>query len=231
MLKLNCKYCGVEMSEKEKFCPKCGRYLEENDQKKDPNKRKKIVSIIMAAIAVVFIVGIFGISYSPQGNRTTKEIISKVKKVEETKSAHTLKVKPDEFKEKFNSSNHAKAMKLEIGNIKIEELENINSFRYAFTENLEMLAYVDKNNFVKNINIVCIPNKEDNPKLVGAMGVLIDMFSPELSNDEKVKVLEDLGFAKDKNIYQANNKTVRGDIQYIFRYDSEYGFIFSVIAI
>ena len=63
------------------------------------------------------------------------------------------------------------------------------------------------------------------------MGVLIDMFSPELSNDEKLKVLEELGFAKDKNIYQANNKTIKGNVQYSFRYDANYGFIFSVIAI
>ena len=54
---------------------------------------------------------------------------------------------------------------------------------------------------------------------------------PELSNDEKLKVLEELGFAKDKNIYQANNKTIKGNVQYSFRYDANYGFIFSVIAI
>ena len=122
-------------------------------------------------------------------------------------------------------------MNLEIKAISIEQMENVNSFRYAFTENLELFAYVDKNDFIKNINIVCVPNKNDNPKLVGAMGVLIDMFSPELSNDEKLKVLEELGFAKDKNIYQANNKTIKGNVQYSFRYDANYGFIFSVIAI
>ena len=219
------------MTKKDKFCPKCGRYLEENDKKTDPGKRKKFISIVMAVVAVVFIVGVFGISFSPQNSKVANEIVSKVKKVEETKSAHTLKLKPEEFKDKFNGSNHAKAMNLEIKNIKVEELENVNSFRYAFTENLEMFSYVDKNNYIRNINIVCIPNKNDNPKLVGTMGVLIDMFSPDLSNDDKVKVLEELGFSKDKNIYQANNKTVKGDIQYSFRYDAEYGFVFSVIAI
>ena len=48
---------------------------------------------------------------------------------------------------------------------------------------------------------------------------------------EKLKVLEELGFTKDKNIYQANNKTIKGNVQYSFRYDANYGFIFSVIAI
>ena len=228
---MNCKYCGGEMKKAEKFCGSCGRYIEENDKPADPAKRKKIISVIMAVVAVVFIVGVFGISFSPQSNQVTSEVVSKVKKVEETKSAHTLKIKTNDFKDKFNGSNHAKAMNLEIKAISIEQMENVNSFRYAFTENLELFAYVDKNDFIKNINIVCVPNKNDNPKLVGAMGVLIDMFSPELSNDEKLKVLEELGFAKDKNIYQANNKTIKGNVQYSFRYDANYGFIFSVIAI
>ena len=219
------------MKKAEKFCSSCGRYIEENDKPADPAKRKKIISVIMAVVAVVFIVGVFGISFSPQSNQVTSEVVSKVKKVEETKSAHTLKIKTNDFKDKFNGSNHAKAMNLEIKDISIEQMENVNSFRYAFTENLELFAYVDKNDFIKNINIVCVPNKNDNPKLVGAMGVLIDMFSPELSNDEKLKVLEELGFAKDKNIYQANNKTIKGNVQYSFRYDANYGFIFSVIAI
>ena len=219
------------MKKAEKFCSSCGRYIEENDKPVDPAKRKKIISVIMAVVAVVFIVGVFGISFSPQSNQVTREVVSKVKKVEETKSAHTLKIKTNDFKDKFNGSNHAKAMNLEIKAISIEQMENVNSFRYAFTENLELFAYVDKNDFIKNINIVCVPNKNDNPKLVGAMGVLIDMFSPELSNDEKLKVLEELGFAKDKNIYQANNKTIKGNVQYSFRYDANYGFIFSVIAI
>lgn len=183
----------------------------------------------MAVVAVVFIVGLFGISFSPQSNQVTSEVVSKVKKVEETKSAHTLKIKTNDFKDKFNGSNHAKAMNLEIKAISIEQMENVNSFRYAFTENLELFAYVDKNDFIKNINIVCVPNKNDNPKLVGAMGVLIDMFSPELSNDEKLKVLEELGFAKDKNIYQANNKTIKGNVQYSFRYDANYG-LFSLLS-
>lgn len=219
------------MKKAEKFCSSCGRYIEENDKPADPAKRKKIISVIMAVVAVVFIVGVFGISFSPQSNQVTSEVVSKVKKVEETKSAHTLKIKTNDFKDKFNGSNHAKAMNLEIKAISIEQMENVNSFRYAFTENLELFAYVDKNDFIKNINIVCVPNKNDNPKLVGAMGVLIDMFSPELSNDEKLKVLEELGFAKDKNIYQANNKTIKWNVQYSFRYDANYGFIFSVIAI
>ena len=99
---MNCKYCGEEMTKKDKFCPKCGRYLEENDKKTDPGKRKKIISIVMAVVAVVFIVGVFGISFSPQNSKVANEIVSKVKKVEETKSAHTLKLKPEEFKDKFS---------------------------------------------------------------------------------------------------------------------------------
>ena len=64
---MKCKYCNADVSPAEKLCPKCHHSVNETNPK-NKSRKKKYLTIGIAAIAVIFITTTVGRTLQSQQN-------------------------------------------------------------------------------------------------------------------------------------------------------------------
>lgn len=223
---MNCKYCNTELTKNEKICPCCGRYLNNDIPKPAYRKRSMWLGLGIIIIAIIFILTTFG------GNLLTQKATNEnlEKQVAATTGNH-LGMTFDKFKNSFNDNEYTKKIGLNIGNVEMVKSNGDSSFQYVFNDKLLINGVVGKYDYkLLEIRIIGQPSnaEDDIIKLVTAMGVLIDLFSPDIPMNKRGEILNELGFNQDADLYKASNTAIRGDKKYNLKFVDQVGFIFSV---
>lgn len=217
--KMKCKYCDYDLPEDAYLCSNCGRILKEKQEKKPIKKRSYIIAGIIA-IAIIFICGMLGMNFQSSLTPDNKQM----------QSSTDLGMSYIQFKNKFNDNDYAKKIDVSIGSVE-KKTGTDDTYSYAFSEKLLLIEKVNsQNNKLRQIIIIGQPSQsqDDNVKLVGSMGIVIDTFSADLSVNERKNILRDLGFNEQmKDLKTINQQTIRGNIKYSFQYKENFGFIFS----
>lgn len=226
---MKCKYCQAEVAPKSKICCNCGRFIgEETDEliAKRNSKRKLFIGIGIVLIAAVFILTTFGMSYFQQ--RATNEQLEKQVAVT---SANNLGMTLEELEKSFNHNEFANRAQLKINAPQLIKGEKNTQFQNIFTEKLALNGIIGKlDHKLLALQLIAIPSnvKDDQVRMVTTMGILIDTFSPDVPKQERSKILQELGFDKDTDLYKANNVAVRGNVRYSFKFVENTGFVFWV---
>ncbi|WIW71867.1 hypothetical protein [Anaerosinus gibii] len=216
---MKCKYCDYQVPENAHLCANCGRILAEKKEKKPVKKRSYIIFIIIA-VAVIFICGMLAMNFqsSMNGNHSTHP-------------SNDLGISYIQFKNQFNDNDYAEKINLSIGTVE-KKTGSEDTYHYALSDKLLLIEKVNsQSNHLRQITLIGQPSsiQEDNVKLIGAMGIIIDTFSSDLSINDRKEILRDLGFNETvKDLKSINAETIRGNIKYGFKYKENLGFIFSV---
>lgn len=217
---MKCNYCDYDsLPENSHLCTNCGRILIEKEEKKPVKKRKHIIFIIIA-IAVIFICGMFAMNFqsSMNGNHSTHP-------------SNDLGISYIQFKNQFNDNDYSKKINLSIGTVE-KKAGSEDTYYYAFSDKLLLIEKINsQSNHLRQITLIGQPSsiQDDNIKLIGAMGIIIDNFSSDLSVNDRKEILHDLGFNETvKDLKTIDTETIRGNIKYSFKYKDNFGFIFSV---
>lgn len=222
---MKCKYCEAEIPDKEKICRYCGRFLSEETVEDPAKKRRRrlLFALGAAGIVIAFVLTTFGMMMSNQ-QRTNEHLAQQVA----VSSANNLNMTFDAFKENFNQNDAARQSKFNISAVALNKSENDARFHYAATDKLVLNGLVGKlDHKLLEIQMLGVPGntREDQRRFVAMIGVLIDLFSPELYDDEKLAVLKELGFNKETDLTKADNTVVRGNVKYTFKFIKDTGFI------
>lgn len=228
---MHCKYCQAQLPENTKTCPVCGRYLgnEFKDTAKKLRKKQLWIGLGIIAIAGIFVLTTFGGNFLSQKN-TNQIIEQQVSKV----SANNLGMTFKEFQSIFNNSSYTSKIGLKLNDAEFIKGNNENSFQYPLSNHLLIAGLLGKyDNNILEIRLIAQPSneKEDNIRFITTLGVIIDTFSPDVPANERSKILNELGFNKDTDIYKADTMSVRGNIKYRFKFVDKIGFMFSVTNI
>lgn len=224
---MQCKYCEAEVAPKTKICPRCGRFIgEETDEAKKKRRRALWIALGIVGVALVFVLTTFGGNYLSQ-QMTHENLLRQISAA----SPSNLGVTFQQFKEAFDSNPYAKKHGLAIGDAALVKGEKTATAQARFSDRLALNALVGRiDNKVIELQLISAPSREqaDLVKFVTAMGVLIDTFSPDVPVAERGKILQALGFDKETDIYKADRQTVRGNVQYRFKFVDKVGFVFGV---
>lgn len=126
----------------------------------------------------------------------------------------------EEFRERFNKKSAELARQL---NMQIREHTEVginNEFGYEFNENLILKGKVGDNENVKEIVVTADPkNQDESFQTIVCIGLIISVFNPELNQDERSAVFNDLKMYVENSTANMNEKTSRGNIQYSVQTD------------
>jgi len=225
---MKCKYCNANLAESVHTCSYCGRFLgdAETVAKATAKKRKIWIGAGIIAIAIIFILTTFGGNLLSQ--KTTNETL---KQQLSTKSANSLGMTLEKFKEKYNNNDYAKKTGIIIEKPQIKTGTSENTFEYFLSNKLLITGVISKyDNKLMQLSVIGQPSdsKDDDMRLIAAMGVIIDTYSSDVPVNQRVEILKELGFNNDTDIYKANNTATRGNIKYTFKFLDKIGFVFSV---
>lgn len=228
---MRCKYCNANLPENVQTCNYCGRFLgdAESLRKTTAKKRKIWIGIGIVAIAIIFILTTFGGNLLSQ--KTTNETLTQQLS---TKSANTLGMTLEKFREKYNNNDYTKKIGITIEKPQIKTGNSENTFEYQLSNKLLIIGVINKyDNKLMKISVIGEPSnsKEDDMKLIGAMGIIIDTYSPDVPVNQRVEILKELGFNNETDIYKANGTAIRGNVKYTFRFIDKTGFVFSVMNV
>lgn len=88
-------------------------------------------------------------------------------------------------------------------------------FQYQFTDNLEISAQVNANNFVNEVVITAEPkNTDDSFQAINSFGLVVATLNPELNQEERGEILRELQMLEGKMSEDSNASTVSGRITY-----------------
>lgn len=225
---MKCKYCNANLTENTQTCSYCGRFLGdiESIAKAAAKKRKIWIGTGIIAIAIIFILTTFGGSLLSQ-KATNETLTQKLS----TKSVNSLGMTLEKFKEKYNNNDYTQKAGITIEQPQIKTGTSENTFEYFLSNKLLITGVISKyDNKLIQVSVIGEPSdsKEDNMRLIAAMGVIIDTYSPDVPVNQRVEILKELGFNNDTDIYKANNTATRGNIKYTFKFIDKTGFVFSV---
>jgi len=225
---MKCKYCNANLAESVQTCSYCGRFLgdAESVAKAAAKKRKIWIGSGIIAIAIIFILTTFGGNLLSQKatNETLNQQLS-------TKPSNSLGMTLEKFREKYNNNDYTKKTGITIEKPQIKTGASENTFEYFLSNKLLITGVISKyDNKLMQISVIGEPSdsKDDDMRLVAAMGVIIDTYSPDVPINQRVEILKELGFNNDTDIYKANNSSIRGNIKYTFKFIDKTGFVFSV---
>ena len=123
----------------------------------------------------------------------------------------------EEFREKFNLKSEELAHQLQM---KISEPLN-GDFKHEFNPHLILSGKVGEKN-ISEIEIFAAPeNQDESFQAIVCIGLIISIFNPELSQDERSEVFNDLKMYVDNATANMNEKTVRGNVEYSVRTDED----------
>ena len=129
-------------------------------------------------------------------------------------------VTPEEFREKFNLKSEELAHQLQMKISAPLEVSD-GGFKYEFTPHLILSGKVGTEN-ISEVEIFTNPeNQDESFQAIVCIGLVISVFSPELSQDERSEVFNDLKMYVDNAAPNMDEKTVRGKIQYSVRTDKD----------
>lgn len=224
---MKCKYCEAEITKSEKICHNCGRFLGKEEAETAVESRRKLWIILgVIAIAAVFVLTTFWSSFFQQ--KATNEHLEKQVAVT---SANNLGMNFEKFKDAFNQNEYAEKAKLKIGEPELLKGDKNTQFQQLFTEKLALSGVIGKiDHKLLALQLIAIPSsvKDDHIRMITAMGILIDMFSPDVPEEERGEILKELGFSKDADLYKADNTATRGNVLYRFKFVENTGFVFLV---
>ena len=124
----------------------------------------------------------------------------------------------EEFREKFNSQSEELARQVQM---KIDRPFEVTDkkFSHKFTSNLILSGKIGDEN-ISEIEIFADPqNQDESFQSIVCIGLIISIFSPELDQDERSEIFNELKMFVDKSTANMNEKTVRGKIQYSLHTD------------
>lgn len=225
---MNCKYCEAPLSKKGKICHRCGRFLGEETpvEKSDHTKRNIWIVFCMATIAAIFVLTTFGGNFMQQkaaDEHLTKQV--------EVASANSLGISFEKLKTAYDDNPYAKKVGISLRDVEIVKGEKEDTFRYASNDKLLFTGVISKyDHKLMEFRIVELPSQsqQDLLKWVTAMGIAIDTFSPEVPENERKGILQELGFYQDADLSKADRTAVRGDKKYRFNFIGQVGYVFSV---
>lgn len=227
---MKCKYCEVEIAPKEKICHHCGRYLveEKTEDEVTKKKRKRNMWIAVGSFGIVlaFVLTTFGGMMLTQ-KHTNENLQHQVA----VSSANNLDMTFDQFKANFNQNDAAMQAKLNMGDIELTKGANDATFQYVASDKLVINGLVGKiDHKLLEVQMLGVPGstKDEQRRFILTIGALIDLFSPELYEDERGTILKELGFDKNADLSKANNTVVRGNVKYTFRLVKDVGFVLSI---
>lgn len=143
----------------------------------------------------------------------------------------TIGMTPEEFKEAFNAAAKEFDSNFRIGNITVEDGPVQDTFTVHLTDHLAIVGSVNKAD--GSVRDVLIMGQGDGSLSSGldimvAMGILIAATNPELTPEERGKVLEDLGLFDDTvDLTDHTASTIRNGIQYTLTASDMIGIVFS----
>ena len=126
----------------------------------------------------------------------------------------------EDFRERFNFKSEELARQLKM---KIQTPLEVSdgNFKYEFTPHLILSGKVGAEN-ISEIEIFADPaNQDESFQTIVCIGLMISVFNPELDQDERSEVFNDLKMYVDKSTANMNEKTTRGKIEYSVRTDSD----------
>lgn len=133
----------------------------------------------------------------------------------------TIGLKPNEFKDKWNSSATSLNMSdFKISKINVENGPAQDTFRYQFNDSHGLLGTVNKaDGSIRDVMIIAAGQGLSNPKtasnVILSWGLLIHTTNQDLSASERGNILRDVGAMGDNaNLAEADKSTVRGNVKY-----------------
>ena len=124
----------------------------------------------------------------------------------------------EEFRERFNFKSEELAHQLKM---KIPEPLEITdgNFKYEITPHLILSGKVGEKN-ISEIEIFAAPeNQDESFQSIVCIGLIISVFNPELSQDERSEIFNDLKMYVDKSDANMNETTERGNVKYSMKTD------------
>lgn len=124
----------------------------------------------------------------------------------------------EEFRERFNFKSEELARQLIM---KIPEPLEVSdgSFKYEFTPHLILSGKISGEN-ISEIEIFAAPeNQDESFQSIVCIGLIISIFNPELDQDGRSEVFNDLKMYVDKATANMNESTERGNVKYSVRTD------------
>ena len=219
---MKCKYCNADVSPAEKLCPKCHHSVNEINPK-NKSRKKKYLTIGIAAIAVIFITTTVGMTLQSQQNAGAE--VSQ--KVSQTAAAGPgINVTYEKLRDRFNDSPNAKQE-----NILLQDVDkSTDSFSFNISESILLSGRLDpKTQQILSLEMVSTPaSREDSIKMVTAMGVFVESLFPSDANAKRQAVLSDLGFRQGSNLQEADNTSIQDDIRFRFVAVKGSGYVFTV---
>lgn len=120
-----------------------------------------------------------------------------------------------EFVSQYNRQAEKLAPRLGL-NIDEEKISDDGKIlQYKFTDNLEISAQVNANNFVDEVTITAAPkNTDDSFQAINSFGLVVATFNPELDQEDRGEILRELQMLEGKMSDNSNASTVSGRINY-----------------
>ena len=124
----------------------------------------------------------------------------------------------EEFRERFNFKSEELAHQLKMKIPAPLEVSD-GSFKYEFTPHLTLSGKVGEEN-ISEIEIQTNPeNQDESFQAIVCIGLVIAVLNPELNQDERSEVFNDLKMYVDKSDANMNETTERGNVKYSMKTD------------
>ena len=124
------------------------------------------------------------------------------------------KLTPTEFCSRYNQQAKKLAPRLGL-NIDEEKISDEKIFLYKFTDNLEISAQMNENNFVDEVKITATPqNTDDSFQTINCFGLVVATLNPELNQEDRGEILRELKMLEGKISDDSTSSTTKGAISY-----------------
>lgn len=159
------------------------------------------------------------------------EVAAKI--AEQEKNTGSIGMNSEEFKQAFNAATKELQLSYNIKNITMETGPVQDSFQVKFSNNMILLASVNKKDGSLREASIIYGGSDGTTKSAAELflmfGAMVVATNPEFTPDERGSVLRDLGFM-DKNIDFLNmsKSTIRNGIRYSFKSSQKVGIWFTV---
>lgn len=148
----------------------------------------------------------------------------------ETKKA-VYELTAEEFRERFNFKSEELARQLQM---KIEKPLTVTekNFIHEFTPHLILRGKISDDENISEVEILADPqNQDESFQTIVCIGLIISVFNPELDQDERSEIFNDLKMFVDKVTPNMNETTSRGKIRYNVRADENRKVTFTATVI
>ena len=155
------------------------------------------------------------------------EVQKPVTEIEQVNKVTNLGMNFEQFKSNYNAFlNELGLQILNIYDTKSSVGTAITAYQYDFTEDVSLVASSETNGgMMFGVSLFVTPKtKEDLFCMLMAYGAIMATLNPELSEDQRGELLQELYIMPDKFLQLKNvtRKVIRGNVRYITRFVPEY---------